>query len=85
MSADDLLCAACGGRVGDARCPTCRASREYLREQEPQERRLAGARGAHEDDELALVDLDVDVVQGGPRARGVLLAHVLETDHGTRV
>jgi len=33
MSADDLLCAACGGRVGDARCPTCRASRAYLREQ----------------------------------------------------
>ena len=36
MSADDLLCAACGGRVGDARCPTCRASREYLRQQQPQ-------------------------------------------------
>ena len=36
MSADDLLCAACGGRVGDARCPTCRASREYLRSQRPE-------------------------------------------------
>lgn len=35
MSADDLLCAACGGRVGDARCPTCRASLQYLREQRP--------------------------------------------------
>jgi hypothetical protein len=36
VSADDLLCAACGGRVGDARCATCRASREYLRQQQPQ-------------------------------------------------
>lgn len=35
MSADDLLCAACGGRVGDAGCPTCRASRQYLRDQRP--------------------------------------------------
>ena len=35
MGADDLLCAACGGRVGDARCPTCRASLAYLREQRP--------------------------------------------------
>ena len=36
MGADDLLCVACGGRVGDARCPTCRASLAYLREQQPQ-------------------------------------------------
>ena len=36
MSTDDLLCAACGGRVGDARCPTCRASLAYLRAQRPQ-------------------------------------------------
>jgi hypothetical protein len=35
MSTDDLLCAACGGRVGDAGCPTCRASRQYLREHRP--------------------------------------------------
>jgi hypothetical protein len=35
MSADDLLCAACGGRVGDARCPTCRASLQHLREHRP--------------------------------------------------
>ncbi len=35
MRGDDLLCAACGGRVGDARCPTCRLSRQYLRDQEP--------------------------------------------------
>lgn len=32
---DDLVCAACGGRVGDARCATCRASRQYLRSQRP--------------------------------------------------
>ncbi len=31
MGVDDLLCAACGGRVGEGRCPTCRASRESLR------------------------------------------------------
>ncbi len=31
MRSDDLLCAACGGRVGEARCATCRASREELR------------------------------------------------------
>jgi len=36
MSSDDLVCAACGGRVGDARCPTCRASRQHLRDSTPQ-------------------------------------------------
>ena len=35
MSSDDLVCAACGGRVGDARCPTCRATREHLRDTAP--------------------------------------------------
>ena len=35
MSGDDLVCAACGGRVAEARCPTCRASRQYLRDSEP--------------------------------------------------
>ena len=35
MSSDDLVCAACGGRVGDARCPTCRASRQHLRDTSP--------------------------------------------------
>ncbi len=30
---EDLRCAACGGRVADARCPTCRYARERLREQ----------------------------------------------------
>ena len=35
MQGDDLLCAACGSRVGDARCPTCRLSRQTLRDLEP--------------------------------------------------
>lgn len=35
MGVDDLLCAACGGRVGEARCPTCRAALRQLREQRP--------------------------------------------------
>ncbi len=35
MSADDLLCAACSGIVEQGRCPTCRASREYLRRTTP--------------------------------------------------
>ena len=30
MGYDDLLCAACSGRVVDGGCPTCRASREDL-------------------------------------------------------
>jgi hypothetical protein len=30
MGYDDLLCAACSGRVVDGGCPTCRASRETL-------------------------------------------------------
>ncbi len=35
MSEDLLLCAACGGRVADARCATCRHSREVLRRRSP--------------------------------------------------
>jgi hypothetical protein len=30
----DLVCAACGGRVVEARCATCRHSRELLRQQD---------------------------------------------------
>jgi hypothetical protein len=30
MGYDDLLCAACSGRVVDGGCPTCRASRDSL-------------------------------------------------------
>ena len=32
---EDLLCAACGGRVAEARCATCRASLAWLRDQRP--------------------------------------------------
>jgi hypothetical protein len=35
VSSDDLVCAACGGRVAEGRCPTCRASRELLRRGDP--------------------------------------------------
>ena len=31
MGYDDLLCAACSGRVVDGGCPTCRAARGSLR------------------------------------------------------
>ena len=31
MGYDDLVCAACSGRVVDGGCPTCRASRGSLR------------------------------------------------------
>jgi hypothetical protein len=31
MSYDDLVCAACSGRVLDGDCPVCRASRQTLR------------------------------------------------------
>jgi hypothetical protein len=30
MAYDDLLCAACSGRVVDGGCPTCRLSRQTL-------------------------------------------------------
>ena len=32
MAYDDLVCAACSGRVVDGGCPTCRTSREGLRD-----------------------------------------------------
>ena len=35
MSPDDLVCAACSGRVSEARCATCRAAREELRSARP--------------------------------------------------
>lgn len=31
MGSEDLVCARCAGLVIEGRCPTCRASREYLR------------------------------------------------------
>ena len=35
MSNDDLVCAACSGRVADGRCPTCRAAWAELRSGSP--------------------------------------------------
>ena len=35
MGWQDLLCASCGGRVGDGRCPTCRAAREQFLSERP--------------------------------------------------
>jgi hypothetical protein len=32
---EDLVCAACAGRVADGRCATCRASRAQLEGQRP--------------------------------------------------
>ena len=48
---------------------------------EPDERGLAGAAGADEKDEFALVDLEADVVERA-RAVGVDLGDVLQSDHG---
>ena len=53
-----------------------------LAQHQPQEGRLAGAGGADEEDELALLDLDGDVVEGGAVLAGVRLGDVLESDHG---
>ncbi|MCW2620805.1 MAG: hypothetical protein JWL64_407 [Frankiales bacterium] len=35
MDLEDLLCAACGGRVAEARCATCRAALHRLRAEQP--------------------------------------------------
>ncbi|MCW2598959.1 MAG: hypothetical protein JWM02_788 [Frankiales bacterium] len=35
MGWEDLVCAACAGRVVEGRCATCRASREQFRGQRP--------------------------------------------------
>ncbi|CAO5255834.1 hypothetical protein [Frankia sp. AgKG'84/4] len=35
MGSEDLVCASCSGLVIEGRCPTCRASREYLRRSSP--------------------------------------------------
>src|SRR3712207_9533343 len=52
-----------------------------LPEQQPQECRLARARGADEEDERALVDLRRHVLQSRPRAGRVELGDVLQFDH----
>ncbi len=57
------------------------AGRARLAQHQPQERRLAGAGGADEEDELALLDVDVDVVERRPLLAGVHRGDVLESDH----
>jgi hypothetical protein len=52
-----------------------------LLEDEPDDRRLPGARGADDEDELALVDREGDPVECDD-VRVVDLLHVLEHDHG---
>ena len=47
--------------------------------QDPHRRRLAGAVGPEEAEDLALVDAEADVVDGGEAA--VLLGEVLNLDH----
>ena len=54
---------------------------QLLTQQQPDEGRLARARGADEEDELPLVDLDVDVAQRDARTALVRLADVLKTNH----
>ena len=57
-----------------------------LGKQQPHEGRLARTRRADEEDELALVDLDADVVERGTRRRLYCLRHLVEGDHhGTPV
>src|SRR5262249_38897987 len=51
-----------------------------LLQHQPDDRRLARARGAHDEDELALVDRKRDVAQRGDVGL-VDLRHVLEHDH----
>jgi hypothetical protein len=55
--------------------------RALLAQDEVEEGRLAGARGADEEDELAALDLEADLVQRGACAPGVDLGDVLESDH----
>ena len=53
-----------------------------LAQDQPQEGRLAGAGRAHQEDELALLDLQRDVPQGRTVLLGVGLGDVVESDHG---
>ena len=50
-------------------------------EQQPHERRLAGAGGADEEDELPLLHLHTDLVERRPGGGLVGLRHILHADH----
>ena len=56
-------------------------ARLLLLEDQPQERRLARARGSDQEDELTLLDVDRDVLQGRAALVRVRLSDVIEVDH----
>ena len=55
--------------------------RPLLLEDQPQERQLARARGPDQEDELTLLDVDRDVLQGRAALVRVRLSDVIEVDH----
>ena len=57
-------------------------ARRLFAEDQAQARRLARARGADEEDELAAEHLEVHIAQGGLRRAAIALRDVLEPDHG---
>ena len=56
--------------------------RALLAQHQPQQRRLAGAGGADEEDELTLLDLEGAVLDRRPGLGRVQLGDVVESDHG---
>src|SRR4029077_16844831 len=64
--------------AGDVDPPT---AGPRLAQDQPQEGRLAGAGGTYEEDELALLDIDVDSLERRLLLRGVRRGDVLESDH----
>ena len=56
-----------------------------LPQHEPQEGRLAGPGGADEEDELALLDVDRDLVERRVGVAGVGLGDLLEANHASRL
>ena len=59
--------------------------RAVLAQHEAQERRLARAGGADEEDELALLDVDRDLVERRVGVAGVGLGDLVEANHGCEV
>ncbi|GAA3232326.1 hypothetical protein GCM10020256_47630 [Streptomyces thermocoprophilus] len=53
-----------------------------LAQDQPQEGGLSGAGGPHEEDELALLDLQGHIPEGWAALLGVDLGDVVESDHG---
>ena len=49
---------------------------------QPQKRRLARARGADQEDELALLDIDIDVLERCTALAVVGLGYIFKTNHG---